>query len=118
LAIVGEDVAVSIHDGVLGSVLSYGSKCSCQCVVSRLSICFLGLLFEGNMVIVGENIMVGAFVVIAVNTMMGLFGVVVSALAGTEVSALLTCVWGLRYWMSYITSRCIDACYSEWYGQK
>jgi len=33
-------------------------------------ICFLCLLFEGNLVIVGEGMMVGAFVVIAVNTMM------------------------------------------------
>jgi len=81
-------------------------------------ICFLCLLFEGNLVIVGEGMMVGAFVVIAVNTMMALFGIRVSALAGTEVSALLTRVWGLRYWMSYITSRCIDARCWEWYGRK
>jgi len=38
--IVGEDVAVSVHDGVLGSVLWYGSECSCQCVISRLSYAF------------------------------------------------------------------------------
>jgi hypothetical protein len=81
-----------------------------------LSLC---LLFEGNLVIVGEGIVVGAFVVIAVNTtMMAHFGVMVSALADTEVSALLTRVWGLRYWMSYITSRCIDARCWEWYGRK
>ena len=54
-----------------------------------LSLC---LLFEGNLVIVGEGMMVGAFVVIAVNTMMALFGVMVSALADTEVSVLMCAV--------------------------
>jgi len=43
-------------------------------------LCFLCRLFEGNLVIVGEGMMVGAFVVITVNTMMALFGVMVSAL--------------------------------------
>jgi len=65
---------VSVHDGELGSV-------------------FLCLLFEGNMVIVGERIVVGGFVVIAVNTMMTvLFGGMVGALADTEVSALMCAV--------------------------
>jgi len=55
-----------------------------------LSLC---LLFEGNFVIVDERIVVGAFVVIAVNTMiMAHFGVVVSALADTKVSALMCAV--------------------------
>jgi hypothetical protein len=35
--IVDEDVAVSVYDSVLGSVLSYSSECSCQCMVSGLS---------------------------------------------------------------------------------
>ena len=65
-------------------------------------VCFLCLLFEGNLVIVDERIVVGAFVVIAVNTMiMANFGVMVSALADTEVSALmcavLTHVYCLRW---------------------
>ena len=34
--IVGEDVAVSVHDSVLGSVLWYGSECSCRCVINGL----------------------------------------------------------------------------------
>jgi len=38
--IVGEDVAVSVHDGVLGSVLWNGSDCSCRCVISRVSYAF------------------------------------------------------------------------------
>jgi hypothetical protein len=38
--IVGADVAMSVHDGVLGSVLWYGSECSCQCEISRLSYAF------------------------------------------------------------------------------
>ena len=38
--IVGEDVAVSVHDSVLGSVLWYGSECSCQCVISGVSYAF------------------------------------------------------------------------------
>jgi hypothetical protein len=43
-----------------------------------LSLC---LLFEGDLVIVGEGIVVGAFVVITVNTMMmAHVGVMVSAL--------------------------------------
>jgi len=55
-----------------------------------LSLC---LLFEGNLVIVGEGIVVGVFVVIAVNTMMmANFGVMVSALVDTEVSALMCVV--------------------------
>jgi len=79
---------------------------------------FLCLLFEGNFVNVGKQMLVGAFVVIAVNTMMmALFGVMVCALAGTEVSASLTRVWGLPSWMSYMTGWCIDARCSEWYGR-
>jgi hypothetical protein len=55
-----------------------------------LAVC---LLFEGNLVIVGEGIVVGAFVVIAVNTMiMADFGVMVSALADTEVGMLMRAV--------------------------
>jgi hypothetical protein len=55
-----------------------------------LSLC---LLFEGNLVIVGERIVVGAFVVIAVNSMMmAHFSVMVSALADTEVSVLMCAV--------------------------
>jgi len=51
------------------------------------------LLFEGNLVIVGEGIVVGVFVVIAVTTMiMAHFGVMVSALADTQVSALMCAV--------------------------
>jgi hypothetical protein len=38
--IIGEDVAVSVYDGVLGSVLWYGSECSCQCVISGVSYAF------------------------------------------------------------------------------
>jgi hypothetical protein len=38
--IVGADVAVSVYDGALGSVLSYGTECSCQCMVSGLSYAF------------------------------------------------------------------------------
>jgi len=38
--IVGEDVAMSVHNSVLGSVLSYGGECSCQCVVTGLSYAF------------------------------------------------------------------------------
>ena len=38
--IVGEDVAVSVYDGVLGSVLWYGSECSYQCVISGCSYAF------------------------------------------------------------------------------
>ena len=53
----------------------------------------LRLLFEGNFVIVGEGVVVGAFVVIAVNTMMmAHIGVMVSALADMEVSALMCAV--------------------------
>jgi hypothetical protein len=56
-------------------------------------VCFLCLLFDGILVILGEGIVVGAFVVIAVNTMMmAHFGVMVSALADTEVSTLLCVV--------------------------
>ena len=54
---------------------------------------FLCLLFEGNLGIVGEGIGVGVSVVIAVNTMMmANFGVMLSALADTEVSALMCVV--------------------------
>ena len=93
---------MSEYDGVLESVLSYCSECSCQCVVSGLSYAFC-LLFKGNLVIVGDGIVVGAFVVIAVNTMMmALLGIMVSALADTEVSAImcvvLTHVCCLRWW--------------------
>jgi hypothetical protein len=56
-----------------------------------LSLC---LLFEGDVVIVGEGIVVGAFVVIAVNTMM-------MAHVGVMVSALV-----------------VDARRWEWYGRK
>jgi hypothetical protein len=50
----------------------------------------LDLLFEGNLIIVGEGIVVGVFVVITVNTMMMThFGEMVSALADTEVSVLM-----------------------------
>lgn len=60
----------------------------------------LCLRFQDNLLIAGEGKVVCVFVVIAVNTiMMALLGVMVSAIAGTEVSALLTCVWGLRYWV-------------------
>ena len=53
----------------------------------------LRLLFEGNLVIVGEGIEVGVFVVIAMNTMMMAdVGVMVSVLADTEVSALMCVV--------------------------
>ena len=38
--ILGEDVAVGVHDSVLGSVLWCGSECSCQCVISRVSYAF------------------------------------------------------------------------------
>jgi hypothetical protein len=40
LVIVGEDVTMSVHDGVFGGVLSDGSECSCLCVVSGLSYAF------------------------------------------------------------------------------
>ena len=55
------------------------------------------------MVIVGERIVVGAFVVIAVNTMMmALCGIMASALADTEVSAFMCVVLNqvccLRWW--------------------
>jgi hypothetical protein len=65
-----------------------------------LSLC---LLFEGNLVMVGEGIVVGVFVAIAVNTMMTAhFGVMVSALSDTEMSvlmcAVLTHVYRLRWW--------------------
>jgi hypothetical protein len=50
------------------------------------------LLFEWNLAIVGEVIVVGVFVVIAVNTMMANFDVMVSALADTEVSAFMCAV--------------------------
>jgi len=78
------------------------------------------LLFKGNLVIVGEGIVVGAFVVIAVNTMMmALFGVIVSALADTEVSAfmcaVLTHLCSLRWWGDISL---VDACCWEWYGRK
>ena len=101
--IVGEDVAMSVHDGVLGCVIWYGSECSCQCMISGLSYASVCLMFKGNFVIVGEGIVVGAFVVIALNTMMmAHFGVMVSALTYTEMSALmcavLTNVYFLRWW--------------------
>jgi hypothetical protein len=55
-----------------------------------LSLC---LLFEWNLVTVGEQIVVGAFVVIAVNTMtLAHISVMVSALADTEVSVLMCTV--------------------------
>jgi hypothetical protein len=80
----------------------------------------LCLLFEGNLVIVDEQIVVGVFVVIAVNTMiMAHFGVMVSALADTEVNtlmcAVLTHVCCLR-WCGSI--RLVDARRWEWYGRK
>jgi len=34
MVIVGEDVAVIVHDGVRGSVVCYGSKCSCPCLIN------------------------------------------------------------------------------------
>jgi hypothetical protein len=40
MVIVGEDVAVSVYDSLLGSVLSYSSECNCQCVVSGHSYAF------------------------------------------------------------------------------
>ena len=50
----------------------------------------LYLLFEGNLGIIGERIVVGAFVVIPVNTMMmAQFGVMMSTVADTEVSQLM-----------------------------
>jgi len=54
----------------------------------------LCVMWEGNLVIVGEGIVEGAFVVISVNTMMmAHFGVMVSVLADTEVSALMCAVF-------------------------
>jgi len=78
------------------------------------------LLFKGNLVIVGEGIVVGALVVIAVNTMvMAHFGVMVSALADTELSAfmcaVLTHVCCLRWWGGILHA---DACRWEWYVEK
>jgi hypothetical protein len=53
----------------------------------------VSLLFKGNLVIAGKGIVVGAFVDIAENTMMmALFGVMVSALADTGVSAFISVV--------------------------
>ena len=68
----------------------------------------LYLLFEGNVVIVGEGILVGAFVVIAVNTMMmAHFGVMVSALADecVDVCGIDSCMLSAMVrW--YLTGRC------------
>ena len=61
-------------------------------MVSELSY-FLSLLFEGNLVIAGEGIVVGTFVVIAVNTvMMAHLCIMMSAVADTEISALMCAV--------------------------
>jgi len=46
--IVGEDVALSVHVGVFGSVLSYGSEFSCQCMVSGLSYAFSVVCSKGT----------------------------------------------------------------------
>jgi len=75
-----------------------------------LSLC---LLLEGDLVIVREGIVVGAFGVIAVNTMMmANLGVMVSAPADTEVSALmcvvLTYVYCLQLVRWYLTGGCLS----------
>jgi hypothetical protein len=82
-------------------VLSYGIECSCQWLVTGLSyaVCYQ---FKGNLGIVVEGIVVGVFVVIAVNTMMmALFGVIVSALADSEVSAFMHVVLTQVCWLRW-----------------
>jgi hypothetical protein len=94
--------------------------CSRQCTwwfTWKFSLC---PLFEGNLVIVGEGIVVGVFVVIAVNTMMmAHFGVIISALADTAVSALmcmvLTHVDCLQWWADMWV---VDTRHWEWDEQK
>jgi hypothetical protein len=61
-------------------------------MVSELSY-FLCLLFEGNLVIAHEGIVVGTFIVIAVNTvMMAHLGMMISVLGDTEMSAMMCTV--------------------------
>lgn len=68
------------------------------------------------MLIVGDGIVVGTFVVISVSIMMKAhFGVVVRTPACRELCAVLTCVYYLRYWTSYMTSWYINAHYKELY---
>jgi len=42
----GDYAAVSVHDGVLGSVLWYNTECSCECMISGLSQAY----FDGEVV--------------------------------------------------------------------
>jgi hypothetical protein len=54
-------------------------------------VCVLRLLFKGNLLIIGDVIVVGAFGVIAVNAMMmALLDATASAHAGTKVGWYLT----------------------------
>jgi hypothetical protein len=48
LAIVVEDVAISILDGVFGSILGYCSECSCENMVSGYSYTFSGFYVKGT----------------------------------------------------------------------
>jgi hypothetical protein len=57
---VGEDVAMGVHDSVLGSLLWYEIECSCQCRISGVSYtCSLSPV-QRNLLIVGERFVVDA----------------------------------------------------------